>query len=112
MHLSSAGVCGVFLLGKMRRSVFLDELLGSVHIEMLFAKARCPPRCHAHTCTSHSLCSTAPAILHLCSIPGVDEAVDCEVVVVVVLGALAAAAGMEGAVVGRGRSCHSLQLFW
>lgn len=53
-----------------------------------------------------------PSTLHLCPIPCVDEAVDCEVVVVVVLGSLAAAAGMEGAVVGRGRSRDPLQLVW
>lgn len=53
-----------------------------------------------------------PSILHLRSIPGVDEAVNREVVVVVVLGSLAAAAGMEGAVVGGGRSRNPLQLVW
>ena len=53
-----------------------------------------------------------PSTLHLRSVPGVDEAVHREVVVVVVLGSLAAAAGMEGAVVGRGRSRNPLQLVW
>lgn len=67
------------------------------------------PRTHLHLPFPLQHC---PSVLHLRSISGVDEAVDCEVVVVVVLGALAAAAGMEGAVVGRGRSRHSLQLFW
>lgn len=85
------------------RFVFLEELLGSVHIEMLFAKAYGPP-----CCNSHSLRSAHRSTLHLRAIPGVDEAVNGEVVVVVVLGSLAAAAGMEGAVVGRGRSRNPL----
>lgn len=90
----------------MRRSVFLEELLGSTHVEMLFAKA------HGPTPIPFAALSGCPSTLHLRPIPCVDEAVDCEVVVVVVLGSLAAAAGVEGAVVGRGRSRDPLQLVW
>lgn len=71
----------------------------------------CQTRLHLPFPLQRSL-AACPSALHLCSIPGVDEAVNREVVVVVVLGSLAAAAGVEGAVVGRGRSCNSLQLFW
>lgn len=99
----------------MRRSVLLEELLGSVHIEMLSANAYGPPCCQIHLQLPFPLqrsLADCPSILHLRSIPGVDEAVNGEVVVVVVLGSLAAAAGMEGAVVCRGRSRNPLQLVW
>lgn len=82
---------------------------------MLFAKAYGPPCCQIHLQLPFPLQSSpadCPSILHFRPIPGVDEAVNREVVVVVVLGSLAAAAGMEGAVVGGGRSRNPLQLVW